>query len=285
MARKAAAQSAVLLKNRENILPLKPGTHVALVGDFAFEPRYQGAGSSMVNVTKLDKMTELIGEYDLVVTGTARGYKRTGERDQVLEKEAVDLAQNADVVLYCFGLDELSESEGIDRTHMRIPQNQIALLEAVSRVNENVVGILSAGAAVEMPWHHCLKGLLHGYLYGQAGAGAMLDIITGKINPSGKLSETYPVRYEDTPAFPYFPSVERNSEYREGIYVGYRYYDTAKVQVLYPFGFGLSYTKFTYQNLKIGQNSVEFTIENTGEFDGAEIVQLYIGKEKGRVFR
>ena len=285
LARKAAAQSAVLLKNRENILPLKPGTHVALVGDFAFEPRYQGAGSSMVNVTKLDKMTELIGEYDLVVTGTARGYKRTGERDQVLEKEAVDLAQNADVVLYCFGLDELSESEGIDRTHMRIPQNQIALLEAVSRVNENVVGILSAGAAVEMPWHHCLKGLLHGYLYGQAGAGAMLDIITGKINPSGKLSETYPVRYEDTPAFPYFPSVERNSEYREGIYVGYRYYDTAKVQVLYPFGFGLSYTKFTYQNLKIGQNSVEFTIENTGEFDGAEIVQLYIGKEKGRVFR
>ena len=212
LARKAAARSAVLLKNRENILPLKPGTHVALVGDFAFEPRYQGAGSSMVNVTKLDKMTELIGEYDLVVTGTARGYKRTGERDQVLEKEAVDLAQNADVVLYCFGLDELSESEGIDRTHMRIPQNQIALLEAVSRVNENVVGILSAGAAVEMPWHHCLKGLLHGYLYGQAGAGAMLDIITGKINPSGKLSETYPVRYEDTPAFPYFPSVERNSE-------------------------------------------------------------------------
>lgn len=242
LARKAASQSAVLLKNRENILPLKPGTHVALIGDFAFEPRYQGAGSSMVNVTKLDKMTELIGAYDLVLTGVSRGYLRSGEADEVLLKEAADLAQSADVVIYCFGLDELSESEGIDRTHMRIPQNQITLLEAISRVNENVVGILSAGAAVEMPWHHCLKGMIHGYLYGQAGAGAMLDIITGKVNPSGRLNETYPVRYEDTPAFKYFPSEQRNSEYREALYVGYRYYDTAKVKVLYPFGFGLSYT-------------------------------------------
>lgn len=237
LAKKAAAQSAVLLKNQEDILPLKPGTHVALIGDFAFEPRYQGAGSSMVNTIKLDKMSELIGGYDLTVVGMARGYKRDGEVDTVLEKEAVDLAQSVDVVLYCFGLDELSESEGVDRTHMRIPQNQITLLETMARVNENIVGILSAGAVVEMPWHTSLKALLHGYLYGQAGAGAMLDIITGKVNPSGRLNETYPVRYEDTPAFKYFPSEERNSEYREALYVGYRYYDTAKVRVLYPFGF------------------------------------------------
>ena len=201
LAKKAAAQSAVLLKNQEDILPLKPGTHVALIGDFAFEPRYQGAGSSMVNTIKLDKMSELIGGYDLTVVGMARGYKRDGEADTVLEKEAVDLAQSVDVVLYCFGLDELSESEGVDRTHMRIPQNQITLLEAMARVNENIVGILSAGAVVEMPWHTSLKALLHGYLYGQAGAGAMLDIISGKVNPSGRLNETYPVRYEDTPAF------------------------------------------------------------------------------------
>ena len=201
LAKKAAAQSAVLLKNQEDILPLKPGTHVALIGDFAFEPRYQGAGSSMVNTIKLDKMSELIGGYDLTVVGMARGYKRDGEVDTVLEKEAVDLAQSVDVVLYCFGLDELSESEGVDRTHMRIPQNQITLLEAMARVNENIVGILSAGAVVEMPWHTSLKALLHGYLYGQAGAGAMLDIISGKVNPSGRLNETYPVRYEDTPAF------------------------------------------------------------------------------------
>ena len=285
LARKAASQSAVLLKNRENILPLKPGTHVALIGDFAFEPRYQGAGSSMVNVTKLDKMIDLIGEYDLVLSGALRGYLRSGEADEVLMKEAVDLARSVDVVIYCFGLDELSESEGIDRTHMRIPQNQISLLEAISRVNENVVGILSAGAAVEMPWHHCLKGMIHGYLYGQAGAGAMLDIITGKVNPSGRLNETYPVRYEDTPAFKYFPSEQRNSEYREALYVGYRYYDTAKVKALYPFGFGLSYTKFEYSGLKVGKDGAEFTLTNTGGQDGAEVAQLYIGKPDGKVFR
>lgn len=285
LARKAACDSAVLLKNKENILPLKPGTHVALIGDFAFDPRYQGAGSSMVNVTKLDRMTDLINGYDLVSVGASRGYARTGEEDEVLAKEAVNLARSADVVLFCFGLDELSESEGIDRTHMRIPQNQISLLEDVSRVNENVVGILSAGAAVEMPWHHCLKGLLHGYLYGQAGAGAMLDIVTGKVNPSGRLNETYPVRYEDTPAFRYFPSEQRNSEYREALYVGYRYYDTAKVKVLYPFGFGLSYTTFEYSDLTVGKDGVEFTIANTGKRDGAEVAQLYVGMKDGKIFR
>lgn len=285
LARKAASESAVLLKNQDSILPLKPGTRVALIGDFAFEPRYQGAGSSMVNATKLDKMSELIKEYDLTVVGMARGYMRTGETDTVMEKEAVDLAQSADVVLYCFGLDELSESEGVDRTHMRIPQNQISLLEAVARVNENVVGVLSAGAAVEMPWQTSLKALLHGYLYGQAGAGAMLDILTGKVNPSGRLNETYPVRYEDTPAFKYFPSEERNSEYREGLYVGYRYYDTAKVRVLYPFGFGLSYTEFKYSDLTVDQDGAEFTLTNTGDMDGAEAAQLYVGMKDARVFR
>ena len=285
LAKKAAAQSAVLLKNQEDILPLKPGTHVALIGDFAFEPRYQGAGSSMVNTIKLDKMSELIGGYDLTVVGMARGYKRDGEADTVLEKEAVDLAQSVDVVLYCFGLDELSESEGVDRTHMRIPQNQITLLEAMARVNENIVGILSAGAVVEMPWHTSLKALLHGYLYGQAGAGAMLDIISGKVNPSGRLNETYPVRYEDTPAFKYFPSEERNSEYREALYVGYRYYDTAKVRVLYPFGFGLSYTEFQYRDLTVNPEGAEFTLTNTGNRDGAEVAQLYIGMKDGKVFR
>ena len=126
-------------------------------------------------------MVELIKGYDLVLTGTSKGYVRTGEEDPVLAKEAVDLARSADIVLYCFGLDELSESEGIDRTHMRIPQNQISLLEAMARVNKNIVGILSAGASIEMPWHYCLKGILHGYLYGQAGAGAMLDILTGNV--------------------------------------------------------------------------------------------------------
>ena len=285
LARKAAAESAVLLKNSEQILPLKPETRVALIGDFAFEPRYQGAGSSVVNTTALDKLVSLIEDSNLQLAGSTRGYLRTGEIDEVMEKEAVDLAASADVVLYCFGLDELSESEGMDRTHMRIPQNQIHLLEAMAKVNKNIVGILSAGSAVEMSWHHCLKGLLHGYLYGQAGAGAMLDIITGKVNPSGKLNETYPVRYEDTPAFRYFPSVERNSEYRESIYVGYRYYDTVKVRILYPFGFGLSYTQFSYSDLKADSKGIEFCLTNIGEMDGSEIVQFYVGKKDARVFR
>lgn len=285
IARKAAAQSAVLLKNEDGILPLKKGTRVALIGDFAFDPRYQGAGSSMVNTTMLDNMADLIGQYDLVPAGTSKGYKRTGEEDAALAKEAVDLARTADVVLYCFGLDELSESEGVDRTHMRIPQNQISLLESLARVNKNVVGILSAGAPVEMPWHYCLKGLLHGYLYGQAGAGAMLDILTGRVNPSGRLNETYPVRYEDTPAFRYYPSEERNSEYREGLYVGYRYYDTSKVRVMYPFGFGLSYTEFTFSDLKVDGTGVSFTVTNTGKADGAEVAQFYVGLPGAKVYR
>ena len=285
LARKAASQSAVLLKNEDGILPIKAGTRVALIGDFAFEPRYQGAGSSMVNSTKLDKMVELIGNYDLVLVGSSKGYIRTGETDSVLEKEAVDLAQSADVVMYCFGLDELSESEGIDRNHMRIPQNQIALLEALARVNKNIVGVLSAGASVEMPWHYCLKALLHGGLYGQAGAGAMFDILTGRINPSGRLNETYPLRYEDTPAFRYFPSEERNSEYREGLYVGYRYYDTSKVRIMYPFGFGLSYTEFEYKDIRVDDGGVSFMLTNTGKVDGAEVAQLYVGMKDERVYR
>ena len=285
IARKAAAQSAVLLKNEDGILPLKKGARVALIGDFAFDPRYQGAGSSMVNTTMLDNMADLIGQYDLVPAGTSKGYKRTGEEDAALAKEAADLARTADVVLYCFGLDELSESEGVDRTHMRIPQNQISLLESLARVNKNVVGILSAGAPVEMPWHYCLKGLIHGYLYGQAGAGAMLDILTGRVNPSGRLNETYPVRYEDTPAFRYYPSEERNSEYREGLYVGYRYYDTSKVRVMYPFGFGLSYTEFTFSDLKVDGTGVSFTVTNTGKADGAEVAQLYVGLPGAKVYR
>lgn len=285
IARQAAAQSAVLMKNNDNILPLVRGTRVALIGDFAFEPRYQGAGSSMVNATILDTMSAYINMYDLNPVGCARGYVRTGEIDSVLEKAAIELAQSADVVLYCFGLDELSESEGIDRSHMRIPQNQISLLEAIARVNKNIVGILSAGASVEMPWHYCLKGLILGGLYGQAGARAMWDILTGKVNPSGRLNETYPLKYEDTPTFRYFPCDERNSEYREGLYVGYRYYDTSKVRVLFPFGFGLSYTEFEYKNLEVTDQGVTFILTNRGKMDGAEVVQLYVGKNDQKVYR
>ena len=285
VARRAAAESTVLLKNEGGILPLKAGAKVAIVGDFAFVPRYQGAGSSLVNPTKIETVAELIGTYDLQVVGMSRGYSRNGQEDATVRKEALDMAAKADIVLYFFGLNEDSESEGMDRTHMRIPQNQINLLQELGQVNPNLVGIISAGSAIEMPWHHYFKALLHCYLNGQAGAGAVMDILTGDVNPSGKLSETIPRRLEDTPAYRYYPSQERTSEYRESLYVGYRYYDTADVPVLYPFGFGLSYTTFEYSGLEVNEEGVSFTITNSGSRDGAEVAQLYVGLPNGKVFR
>jgi beta-glucosidase len=285
LARRASAESAVLLKNENNVLPLKPKTKVAIIGDFAFEPRYQGAGSSLVNPTKVEKVVDIIKQYDLQVVGSCRGYLRTGEEDAAMKKEAVDLAAKADVVLYFFGLNEISESEGLDREHMRIPQNQIALLQELGQANPNLVGVISAGSAIEMPWHHYFKAILHMYLNGQAGAGASMDILTGAVNPSGKLNETMVRRLEDTSCYRYYPSAERNSEYRESVYVGYRYYEKANVPVLYPFGFGLSYTSFAYSDLKIDDKGVTVTVKNTGMRDGAEVVQMYVSLPNAKVFR
>lgn len=288
LARKVARESIILLKNDKEhlpLLPLKEYCRVALIGDFAKVPRYQGAGSSLVNPTQVETMEEMIKKYPLNCLGYEPGYLRNGGPDEALKKAALDLAERADVVIYCFGLDELSESEGQDRTHMGIPQNQSGLLEDLAKVNPNIVGVLSAGAAIEMPWHHCCKAIVHGYLGGQAAAGAVLDVLTGKVNPSGRLAETYPLRYEDTPAFRNFPSTERSSEYRESIFVGYRYYDTGKVRVQYPFGYGLSYTEFTYSDLKITEEGLELTVTNTGGMDGAEVVQMYVSAPKEHIFR
>lgn len=279
LAARAARESIVLLKNEAApapLLPLDGKRSVALIGDFAKRPRYQGAGSSNVNATQVESMEEMIRQYPLQRIGCEPGYRRDGVEDEELRQAALELAQKADIVLFCFGLDEMSEAEGMDRGHMRIPQVQIQMLEALVKVNPNIVGILSAGSAVEMPWHYSCKAILHGYLGGQAGAGAMLDVLTGRHNPSGRLSETYPIRYEDTPAFNYFPSVQRNSEYREGIFVGYRYYNTSRVRVQYPFGYGLSYTEFVYTDLQITTEGVTFTLTNTGKTDGSETTQMYI---------
>lgn len=285
LARKAASESIVLLKNEGNLLPLKKGAKVAVIGDFAFQPRYQGAGSSVVNAIRVETIRQLMEDYDLEVTGICRGYQRNGKPDKTLTVQAKELASKADFVLYCFGLDELSESEGLDRIHMEIPQNQAELLKELAEVNPAVIGLLSAGSAVEMPWEHYCKGILHGYLGGQAGAGAMLDILTGQVNPSGKLNETYPMCYEDTPAFRYYPAEQRNSEYREGIFTGYRYYDTMGKEVRYPFGYGLSYTDFSYEDLVVDPSGAEFILCNTGTMAGAEIAQLYIGLPDSGVFR
>ena len=285
IAREAAEESIVLLKNEKQVLPLKAGTKVALIGDFAFEPRYQGAGSSMVNPTRLETMENEIMHYDLQLTGKCRGYRRTGENDTALEQEALHVASQSDVILYCFGLDELSESEGLDRAHMKIPQNQIDLLEKLFQCGKPVIGILSAGSATEMTWEKNLTAIVHGYLGGQASASAMLNVLTGRVNPSGHLNETYPLAYEDTPAYHYFPSEERTAQYREGIYVGYRYYDTAKKPVRYPFGYGLSYTTFTFSDLKEEENGISVKVANTGDADGAAVVQMYVSLPKARVFR
>ena len=285
LAERAAEQSIVLLKNDGALLPLAPGTRVAVIGDFAESPRYQGAGSSLVNPTQLTTTLQAIGATDLELVDFARGFDRHGSADDDLAAAAVLAAQASDVVLLYLGLDEISESEGLDRSDMRMAPNQLDLLSRLRAVNPNIVVVLSAGSAVEIPWLDDCAALVHGYLAGQAGAAALLNVITGAVNPSGKLAETYPIRHEDTPAFRYFPGTERTAEYREGPYVGYRYYDTAQVPVRFPFGFGLSYTEFAYSDLAVTDTAVSFTLANTGTVAGAEIAQLYIGRNGSGVHR
>jgi beta-glucosidase len=285
MAQKAAEQSIVLLKNDNQILPLKGNKKVAVIGNFAKVPRYQGAGSSVVNPTKLESTLDVIDGFGLDYIGFAEGYHRTGAADAALEAEAVELAKKADVVLAYIGLDEISESEGLDRPGMQMPASQVQLLEKLAKANPHIVAVMSAGSSVEMPWITSCEAVIHGYLSGQAGAKAMLNAITGKVNPSGKLSETYAFVYGDTPSAPYFPAKERNAEYREGLYVGYRYFETAKKPVRFPFGYGLSYTTFAYSDLTVSEKEVSFTITNTGAVDGAEVAQLYVSAKGGNVYR
>ena len=285
MAARASEQSIVLLKNENSILPLKKGAKVAVIGEFAQKARYQGAGSSVVNPTRLDNAMDVIQGFGLDVAGFEAGYPRSGKGDPAMQARAVELAKKADTVLLYIGLDEISESEGLDRSHMRLPQSQIDLIEAVSKANPNVVAVMSAGSAVEMPWLPKVKALVHGYLCGQAGASSVLKVIMGQVNPSGKLAESYPVKYEDVSSAPYFPAKERTAEYREGLFVGYRYFETAKTPVLFPFGFGLSYTTFEYSGLTVTEKEASFTLKNTGGMDGAEVAQLYVSKPDGEVFR
>lgn len=285
LAQRAAAESIVLLKNEGGILPLKHGKKVTLIGDFALTPRYQGAGSSMVNPTKVDSLKDAMEAAELDMVGYCAGYERSGKPNKAYLDEAVSQAKMADVVILCIGLDESSESEGLDRTHIGIPAVQKQLLDAVTAVNPNVVAVVSAGSVIETDWVEKCKAVVHGYLGGQAGAGAMLEVLTGWQNPCGKLAETIPLRYEDTPAARYFPGRKQNAEYREGLYIGYRYYETANKAVRYPFGYGLSYTTFAYSDLKVNADKVTFTITNTGSVAGAEIAQLYVAKPDAAVFR
>ena len=285
IARKCAEGSIVLLDN-DGILPLDKNHTVAVIGDFAQMPRYQGAGSSQVNPTRLDNLMECLGKQGVPVAGFAKGFSRTEPApNPALIAEAVELAKNAQTVLLCVGLDEILESEGMDRQHMELSKGQQALIDAVCEANRNVVLVLSGGAPFVMPEREKYRAAIHGYLSGQAGAGAMAKAILGDINPSGKLNETWPLALTDTASAAYFPSLERTAEYREGLYIGYRYFDTTGLPVRYPFGYGLSYTTFTYADIHADKDSVTFTITNTGSRDGAEVAQVYVSCKNGKVFR
>ncbi len=285
MALKAAQETICLLKNEDDILPVKAGTKVAFIGEFAQLPRYQGAGSSLVNATQLTNIVEEAGAFPIQSVGYAQGYQRDGKGNMKLMDEAVALAKEAETVIYYMGLNEVHDAEGVDRSDMKISDDQIALLENIHKVNENVIVILACGGAVEMPWIYNCKGLLHGYLGGQAGATAMLQVLCGQVNPSGKLAETFPMIYQETPAYHYFPGKERSVEYREGLYIGYRYYDAVNHPVRFPFGYGLSYTSFSYSDLSVKDQQVTFTISNTGKVVGAEVAQVYVGGVNLKVFR
>lgn len=285
VSQKVAEESIVLLKNEGNILPLKYGKKVAVVGDFAKDARYQGAGSSLVNPTILDHTLDCFQESGIDSIGFEPGFERYGKRNTEKIQKACELAKQADVTLLYIGLDEVTEAEGLDRQSMKIPDNQIELLHALHEVNPNMIAILSCGSAVEMPWIHKVRGLVHGYLGGQAGARAILRVLSGDVNPSGKLAESYPFRYEDTPSYHHFPGEEASVEYREGLFIGYRYYDTAKVDVLFPFGFGLSYTTFAYAIIDVTENLVSFDLTNTGQVAGMEVAQLYVGCQSSHIFR
>lgn len=285
LARRAAAESLVLLKNEGALLPLAAGTKVAVIGDFAKNPRYQGAGSSMVNSTQVDVLLDKLIDSELNVIGYQQGFDRHGKPDAALQRSACELATQADTVILCMGLDEIAESEGLDRSNLRLAQNQVDLLQAVAAVNPKIVVVLYSGSVVETPWLDNCQALLYAALGGQAGAGAVADALAGKVNPCGKLAETWPLAYADIPSAAGFATRRKTVEYREGLYIGYRYFTTAEKAVRFPFGYGMSYTTFAYSDMAADEQGVSLTVTNTGSVAGTEIVQLYVAKKSSELFR
>ena len=285
LARRAAEESLVLLKNEGSLLPLAAGTKVAVIGDFAKNPRYQGAGSSMVNSTQVDVLLDKLIDSELNVIGYQQGFDRHGKPDAALQKSACELAAQTDTVILCMGLDEIAESEGLDRSNLRLAQNQVDLLQAVAAVNPKIVVVLYSGSVVETPWLDNCQALLYAALGGQAGAGAVADALIGKVNPCGKLAETWPLAYADIPSAADFATRRKTVEYREGLYIGYRYFTTAEKAVRFPFGYGMSYTTFAYSDMAADEQGVSLTVTNTGSVAGTEIVQLYVAKKNSELFR
>jgi len=295
LARKVAEQCMVLLKNDDNILPLKESGTIAVIGAFAKHPRYQGGGSSHVNPTEIDvpyeKIKEMSKDIKLLY---ADGYKLdSDEVDETLLSEAKSIAKQADVAIIFAGLPERYESEGYDRLHMQMPDNHNRLIEAVSAVQSNTIVVLSNGAPVEMPWISSVKGLIEAYLGGQAFGGAIANVLFGRANPCGKLAETFPETLPHNPSYLNFPGEDDRVEYREGLFVGYRYYDAKKIEPLFPFGYGLSYTTFEYTDISVDKKEINDTdtvtvkakVKNTGKVTGKEIVQLYVRDIEHSVIR
>ncbi|WP_433582772.1 beta-glucosidase family protein [Paenibacillus amylolyticus] len=296
LARKVAAESMVLLKNEEGILPLGREGEVALIGAFARKPRFQGGGSSHINPTKVDdivkEMTQVAGEG--VTFSYAPGYRiEADDVDETLMHEAVQAAQSADTAVVFVGLPDRYESEGYDRAHLRLPDNHIRLIEEIAKVQSRVVVVLSNGSPVEMPWLPQVQAVLEAYLGGQAVGGAIADLLYGEVNPSGKLAETFPAKLSHNPSYLNFPGEGDHVDYREGIFVGYRYYDKKELEPLFPFGYGLSYTTFEYADLKVDRTeltdqdevNVQVRVTNTGDRAGKEIIQLYVSDVESTVIR
>ena len=293
LAQKVAEGSMVLLKNDDAILPLKSGQKVAVIGELAKAPRFQGAGSSVINPTKLvnayDELSEL--GVDMVY---AQGYdKSKDEINDAMVNEAVEAAKQADVAVVFAGLTDEFEGEGYDRENIEMPNSHNNLISAVAQANPNTVVVLAGGSVINLKWLGEVKGLLNSGLGGQAGGAAVANILTGAVNPSGKTSETYPLSFDENPTFGNYPGGPVTSEHRESVYIGYRYYDKADKDVLFPFGYGLSYTTFEYSDIKLSADNIKdtdtvtvsFKIKNTGAVDGAEIAQIYVADKESTIFR
>lgn len=295
LAKKVASESMVLLKNKDNILPLLKNGKIAIIGTFAKMPRYQGAGSSRVNPTRLDIPLDVFRKVSKKIQiAYSPGYSlESYEIDNDLIKRAKVSALLADVAIIFVGLPEKFDTEGSDRTHLRLPDNQNALIEGVAEVQKNIIVVLINGSAVEMPWIHKVKGILDTFLGGQAMADAVAGILFGDINPSGKLAETFPEKLSHNPSFINFPGEIDRVEFKEGLFVGYKHYDKVEIDPLFPFGYGLSYTKFEYSELTVNKKEFLDTeivkvcvkIKNTGKQAGKEIVQLYVRDVESSVIR
>lgn len=291
IAQKVAEESIVLLKNEGAILPLRENEHVAFIGGFVKHPRYQGGGSSHVNSFKVTSAWDALAGKEHITY--AEGFSaETDVYDEKLTAEAIETAKQADKTIIFAGLPESFESEGYDRKHMHLPECQNKLIAEIAKVQPNTIVVLHNGAAVEMPWVNEVKGLVEAYLGGQAVGQAIVNILYGMVNPSGKLAETFPIKLEDNPSYLNFGDGDK-VEYNEGVFVGYRYYDKKKMDVAFPFGYGLSYTTFEYSNIKTDKETltegdtlqVSVDVTNTGDRYGKEIVQLYVADKTEAVRR